>query len=129
MRRNIVEGEPGIFPDPIARFFAWLARRARRLSRTKGLVDVRPVRWDRYEETRPGELIVTFYASPHPGYEDLDRVEVVEEDDRVVVTTYLGNDPTLSGPVTLVASEQSVRAQLSAPLAGRTVVDGAASPG
>ncbi len=126
MRRNIVEGEPGIFPDPIARFFGWLGRGARRLSRRKGLVDVRPVRWDRYEETRPGELLVTFYASPHPGYDDVDRTEVVEEDDRVVVTLYLGRDPDLAGPVTLVASEQTVTVQLSAPLAGRTVVDGAA---
>ena len=24
MRRNIVEGEPGIFPDPIARFLRWI---------------------------------------------------------------------------------------------------------
>jgi hypothetical protein len=24
MRHNIVEGEPGIFPDPIARFFRWV---------------------------------------------------------------------------------------------------------
>jgi len=24
MRHNIVEGEPGIFPDPIARFFRWI---------------------------------------------------------------------------------------------------------
>ncbi len=129
MRRNIVEGEPGIFPAPIARFFASLGRHARRLSRPKRLVDVRPVRWDRYEETRPGELIVTFYASPHPGYDDVDHVEVIEEDDRVVVTLYLGNDPTLSGPVTLVASEQTATVQLDAPLAGRTVVDGAPSPG
>ena len=34
MRHNIVEGEPGIFPDPIARFLRWvvspLARRWRR---------------------------------------------------------------------------------------------------
>lgn len=26
---GIVEGEPGIFPDPIARVFVWLARLAR----------------------------------------------------------------------------------------------------
>ena len=24
MRHNIVEGEPGIFPDPIARFYRWI---------------------------------------------------------------------------------------------------------
>ncbi|MBV8303619.1 MAG: hypothetical protein JOZ04_05380 [Acidimicrobiia bacterium] len=24
MRYNIVEGEPGIFPDPIARFYRWI---------------------------------------------------------------------------------------------------------
>jgi hypothetical protein len=26
MRHNIVEGEPGIFPDPIARFLVWIGR-------------------------------------------------------------------------------------------------------
>ena len=30
MRNGIVEGEPGIFPDPIARFFRWLGRLGRR---------------------------------------------------------------------------------------------------
>jgi len=31
VRRNIVEGEPGIFPDPIARFIRWIGRGIRRL--------------------------------------------------------------------------------------------------
>lgn len=26
-RNNIVEGEPGMFPDPIARLFVWISRR------------------------------------------------------------------------------------------------------
>jgi hypothetical protein len=30
MRKNIVEGEPGIFPDPIARLLVWLGRVLRR---------------------------------------------------------------------------------------------------
>ena len=30
MRRGIVEGEPGIFPDPIARLFVAIARLLRR---------------------------------------------------------------------------------------------------
>ena len=30
VRRNIVEGEPGIFPDPIARLLAAIARLLRR---------------------------------------------------------------------------------------------------
>jgi hypothetical protein len=30
MRRGIVEGEPGIFPDPIARLFVAIARFLRR---------------------------------------------------------------------------------------------------
>jgi len=32
MRNNIVEGEPGIFPDPIARLLVWIGRMARRLT-------------------------------------------------------------------------------------------------
>jgi hypothetical protein len=30
MRNNIVEGEPGIFPDPIARLLVWIGRLFRR---------------------------------------------------------------------------------------------------
>jgi hypothetical protein len=35
VRRNIVEGEPGIFPDPIARLLVWLGRMVRRLTARK----------------------------------------------------------------------------------------------
>lgn len=91
-----------------------------------GLVGVRAYRWDRCDETRPGELTVTFWGSPHAGYCDVDRVEAVEHADRVVVTLYVGNDPARSGPVTLVAAEQSVTVGLGRALAGRPVVDGAA---
>jgi hypothetical protein len=35
MRNNIVEGEPGIFPDPIARLLVWIGRQARRLTGKK----------------------------------------------------------------------------------------------
>ena len=88
-------------------------------------VDVRPLRWDRYEEVSPGELRLTFFASPYAGFEDVDRAEVVEDGDRVVVTLFVGNDPDLSGPVTLLASEQAVTVRLPGPLRGRAVVDGA----
>jgi hypothetical protein len=33
VRNNIVEGEPGIFPDPIARILVWLGRLVRRRKR------------------------------------------------------------------------------------------------
>jgi hypothetical protein len=35
VRNNIVEGEPGIFPDPIARLLVWLGRLARRVGRKR----------------------------------------------------------------------------------------------
>jgi hypothetical protein len=92
------------------------------------LVNVRPYRWDRCEEAGPGQLAltVTFWGSPHAGYCDVDRIEVVEDDDRVVVTLYVGDAPDQAGPVTLVAVEQSAAIRLGRPLAGRAVVDGAA---
>jgi hypothetical protein len=31
VRNNIVEGEPGIFPDPVSRLLVWLGRLVRRL--------------------------------------------------------------------------------------------------
>ena len=89
------------------------------------LVDVKPYRWDRYEETRPGELTITFYGSPHPGFYDVDRVEVVEEGDEVVVTVFVGNDPDVRGHFTMQAVELALTVNLSGPLAGRRVVDGA----
>jgi hypothetical protein len=50
---------------------------------------------------------------------------VVEDDDRVVVTLFLGNAPGLHGYFTLQAVEQTAVVALAAPLAGRAVVDGA----
>jgi hypothetical protein len=35
VRNNIVEGEPGIFPDPIARLLVWIGRFVRRLGRRR----------------------------------------------------------------------------------------------
>jgi hypothetical protein len=35
VRHNIVEGEPGIFPDPIARFLVWIGRQIRRIAGKK----------------------------------------------------------------------------------------------
>ena len=89
-------------------------------------MNVRPYRWDRCEERAPGELAVTFWGSPHAGYCDVDRIEVDEQADRVVVTLFVGDDPGVAGPVTLVAAEQAATVALGGPLAGRAVVDGAA---
>jgi hypothetical protein len=91
------------------------------------LVNVRPCQWDRCEETRPGELTITFWGSPHAGFGDVERVEVLEDAGRVVVTLYVGDDPEAAGWFTLVAAEQTAVAPLGRPLAGRPVVDGAAS--
>lgn len=67
---------------------------------------------------------MTFYGSPHAGYFDVDRVDVAEDGDEVAVTLYLGNDPAVAGPVTLIAVEQDVTVPLSRPVGGRRVVDG-----
>ena len=89
------------------------------------LVNIRPYRWDRCVETTPGELTVLYFGSPHLGFFDVDRVEVDEHDDRVVVTLFLGNLPNVHGSFTLQAAEQETVVKLGKPLRGRTVVDGA----
>jgi hypothetical protein len=35
MRHDIVEGEPGIFPDPVARILVWIGRLIRRATGKK----------------------------------------------------------------------------------------------
>lgn len=89
-----------------------------------GLVDVRPWHWERYEERGAGQLVLFFWASPHAGVSEVDRVEVAEDPERVVITLYVGRDPDLTGWYTLEAREKAVAVALPSPLGARTVVAG-----
>ena len=58
MRFGIVEGEPGIFPDPITRLLRWLARpfrdRTTKDSGTPSTPDLGPVEGAPEDDTSPG---------------------------------------------------------------------------
>lgn len=55
----------------------------------------------------------------------LARVDVVEAADKVTITLWSGNGPDGDGPCIAIAVQKEYVVQLSAPLAGRTIVDGA----
>ncbi|GIH69173.1 hypothetical protein [Sphaerimonospora thailandensis] len=58
----------------------------------------------------------------------LDRVEVDEQADKVIVTLYEGQDPRSPDAVCiLIAIQKTTKVELRAPLADRKIVDGAAS--
>lgn len=65
-----------------------------------------------------------FWASPHAGVSEVDRVEVAEEPDRVVLSLYIGRDPEFTGAYTLEATEKATAVALPSPLGRRPVVDG-----
>lgn len=88
-----------------------------------GLVDVRPIPWDRARRTGPRTLVVEFTS----GVEDcfgLDRVEVRPAPRVVVVTLYEGRVPTAEVCIE-VAVRKAVEVRLDEPLGDRDIQDGA----
>jgi hypothetical protein len=98
---------------------------AGRLVPEAGLVDVQASAWSR-TTSRPDEATVLVYLWTSL-LQRLDRVEVEETDEHVVLTVFLGVRPA-EGPVRSVqiAQERSVTVDLGAPLGARRVLDGAA---
>ncbi len=84
-----------------------------------------------FEEAEPLDdrtLAVRFWDGVAPCHV-LDRVEVAEGHDRVVVTLYTGRAPGAEDVACIeLAVLKEVRVHLDAPLAGREVVDGAETP-
>jgi len=72
-------------------------------------------------------LTIDFWAGVEP-CSVLDHVDVVESSTAVTVTLYQGNDPT-AGDVACpeIAMLKQVTVTLDHPLAGRNIIDGAAS--
>lgn len=72
-------------------------------------------------------LAITFWAGVEP-CSVLDHVDVVESSTAVTVTLYQGNDPTAGDAACPeIAMLKQVNVTLDHPLAGRDIVDGAAS--
>lgn len=88
-----------------------------------GLVDVRPHRFERVRVTGPRTLVVRFYGGVE-ACEGLDRVELDYEENRIVVTLFVGRVPAAEVCIEL-AVLKATRVRLDEPVGGRKVVDGA----
>lgn len=98
---------------------------ARPVTARPGMQDVRPVTWRRAEVT--GERTVRiFYESGVEPCSVLDRVEVQERLNQIVVTLYEGSDPASKNQICImIAQSKAVDVALGEPVGGRALVDGA----
>lgn len=89
-----------------------------------GLVDPRPVDWLKAKPRSGGNVLrVTFWSGVEECY-GVSEVEVEESDASVTVTIIEGREPAAEVCIEL-AVKKAIDVQLSEPLAGRTVIDGA----
>jgi hypothetical protein len=105
---------PGPVPSPSPRL----------LEPEPGLVDVRLHSWDEAHVLQPNVVQVEFYAGVDECY-GLDRVEVRERPERVVISVFIGRHPEAEVCIDL-AELQAVRVTIDGPLGDRQIVDGAA---
>jgi hypothetical protein len=92
-----------------------------------GMADVRPRPWE-WATPREGDervVDITFWSGVEP-CAVLERVDVDERDDAVVVTLFEGRDPgSARVPCPDLAVQKQVSVELSEPLGARQVLDGA----
>lgn len=90
-----------------------------------GLVDVRPNPFEKVVVLDERTLEVRFWGGVEECY-GVDRVDVEYGETEVTVTVYQGRVPTAEVCIE-IAVQTAVRVKLDEPLAGRKIVDGAAS--
>jgi hypothetical protein len=95
----------------------------KRASPRPGLVDVRPVPWEKVDIIDQSTLDVQFYIGVEECY-GVDRVEVTYSEDAVTVTIYQGRVPG-AGVCIEIAELKVIRVTLDEPLNGRKILDGA----
>lgn len=84
-----------------------------------------PVAWQGYSVDADGRgLTFTYYSGVEP-CSVYDSASVLEGPDQVEVTIYERDDAPPGTACVMLAKEKSATVTLAAPLAGRTVVDGA----
>jgi hypothetical protein len=107
-----------VSPGPV------LSPTPRLLEPEPGLVDVRAQQWDSSEVIGPRTVQVTFYGGVEECY-GLDRVEVRERPDRIVISVFIGREPEAEVCID-IAEFQAVRVTLDEPVGDREIVDGTA---
>lgn len=90
-----------------------------------GLVDVRPNPFDKVVALDDRAVEVWFYGGVEECY-GVDRVDVNYGDTEIAVTVYQGRVPTAEVCIE-IAVLTAVRVKLDEPIAGRMIVDGAAT--
>jgi hypothetical protein len=111
-------GDPGQVPEPQPQV----------VEPRPGMANVMPTAYDTATIGQDDiTLTIDFWAGVEP-CSVLDHVDVVESSTAVTVTLYQGNDPT-AGDVACpeIAMLKQVTVTLDHPLAGRDIIDGAAS--
>jgi hypothetical protein len=88
-----------------------------------GLVDVNPTPWDKARVLDPRTVEVRFYGGVEECY-GVARVDVDYRKESVVITLFGGRVPTAEICIE-IAVLKAVRVDLTEPLAGRRLVDGA----
>lgn len=90
-----------------------------------GLVDVRPIPWDKVEVLDEQTIEARFWGGVEECY-GVDRVDVEYRASEVAVTIYTGRVPTAEACIE-IAVLNAVRVKLDEPLAGRQIVEGTAN--
>ncbi|MGH2768705.1 MAG: hypothetical protein ACRDIF_07100, partial [Actinomycetota bacterium] len=90
-----------------------------------GMINVRPVGWERAEMSQDGRSArILFWSGVEP-CNVLDHVEVVYSPERVAVTLFEGTDPRGVDQVCIeIALLKATDVALKEPLGGRPLVDG-----
>ena len=101
------------------------ANSPRRVTVSPSAVDLRPRPFDSAEPVGPTSVAVRFWGGL-PECEPIGRVDVAETSATVTITLYAGRPPGEPMACIAIAIYQELLVELSAPLAGRTIVDGAA---
>ena len=97
----------------------------RRVTVNPSAVDLRPRPFESAEAYGSSSVAVRFWGGL-PECEPIGRVDVQETATSVTITLYTGRPPGEPQACVAIAVYQELIVELSAPLAGRTIVDGAA---
>ncbi len=121
-----VSNTPGDGPAPSPS--ATIIDGARLVEPRPGMADTRPIPWQRAEPVEGGRILRVFFTSGVEPCYVLDRVEVEESAEKVVVTLFEGNDASAGDVACIeIAENKVVEIELAEPIGDRPVKDGAKS--
>jgi len=121
------EPSPGSLPEPGCEPAPQPGQGAELVTPQPGMAGTHPVRWTGAEPLRDGAALRVTWISGVEPCSVLDRVELAETATEVRITLIEGSDPASPDTACIeLGVTKVVEVPLAAPLAGRTLVDGAA---